>query len=364
MRYAEITGWGSYAPPVTLTNDDLAKVIDTSDEWIYSRSGIKRRHISHVSTGDMSWLACERALAAAGIKSEEIDLIILGSTTPEEICPNTASIVKNRLGAINAACFDLNSACTSWFYGLNVATDMIKAGSISKALVIGAERISLALDWHKRESCVLFGDGAGAVVIEASKQKSGLLAAKSGCVSDTRELLHIPDWGLQPGRFEGQIEISLDFQGQEIFKNAVRGMAQACDSVMENQQLGIEDIDLFIPHQANIRIIQTLAKKLDVPMEKVIVRIDEYANTSAASIPLAMCDALSNGVIQPGMTILTATFGAGLTWGAGVIRWGQRAVPLATSDKKLPEFAGTGFDLLEDSFAYHNIDVTHLLTTQ
>lgn len=312
----------------------------------------------------MSWLACERALAAAGIAADDIDLIILGSTTPEEICPNTASIVKNRLGASNAACFDLNSACTSWFYGLNVATDMIKAGTIERALVIGAERISLALDWHKRESCVLFGDGAGAVVVEASDKKIGLLAAKSGCVSDTREFLHIPDWGLQPGRFTGKIEVSLDFQGQEIFKNAVRGMAQACGAVLECEGLSIDDIDLFIPHQANIRIIQTLAKRLNFPMDKVIVRIDEYANTSSASIPLAMCDALTGRAIKPGMTILTATFGAGLTWGAGIIKWGQRVVPVGESDKNLPGFSGTGFDLLADSFAYHNIDVAHLLTTE
>ena len=178
MRYAQITGWGKYAPPLLMTNDDMAKVVDTSDEWIYSRSGIRQRHYSHVSTGEMAWLAAERALAAAGVDADDIDLVVLGSTTPEEICPNTASYIKNKLGAKKAAAFDLNSACTSWFYGLNAATDMIRAGSISKALVIGSERISLAMDWNKRESCFLFGDGAGAVVIEAADQRVGLLSAK------------------------------------------------------------------------------------------------------------------------------------------------------------------------------------------
>ena len=165
MNYAEITGWGKYAPPLLMTNDDLAKIVETSDEWIFSRSGIRQRHYTHVSTGEMGWLAAERALAAAGVDAEDIDLVILGSTTPEEICPNTASYIKNKLGAKKAAAFDLNSACTSWLYGLNVATDMIKAGSIKKAIVIGSERISLVMDWKKRESCFLFGDGAGAVRI-------------------------------------------------------------------------------------------------------------------------------------------------------------------------------------------------------
>jgi len=179
LRYAQITGWGKYAPPLLMTNDDMAKIVDTSDEWIFSRSGIRQRHYSHISTGDMAWLAAEKALAAAGLDADDIDLIVLGSTTPEEICPNTASYIMNKLGASKAAAFDINSACTSWFYALNAATDMVRAGSINRALVIGSERISLAMDWQKRESCFLFGDGAGAVVIEASEQESGLLASKS-----------------------------------------------------------------------------------------------------------------------------------------------------------------------------------------
>jgi 3-oxoacyl-[acyl-carrier-protein] synthase-3 len=362
LRYAQITGWGKYAPPLLMTNDDMAKVVETSDEWIFSRSGIRQRHYSHISTGDMAWLAAEKALAAADLDADDIDLIVLGSTTPEEICPNTASHIKNKLGATKAAAFDLNSACTSWFYALNAATDMIRAGSINRALVIGSERISLAMDWQKRESCFLFGDGAGAVVVEASEQETGLLASKISCIPDSRECLRLPGWGMSPDHLTNDLFISLDFEGQEIFKSAVKGMSEAIADVLEQQDLCADDIDLFIPHQANIRIIQTLAKRLNFPMEKVVVAIEEYANTSAASIPLALCDALEEGRVKPGMTILTATFGAGLTCGAGIIKWGDRVEPLSVSDAAVADYDGTVFDLMADSFVHYGIDAKHLLS--
>jgi len=362
LRYAQITGWGKYAPPLLMTNDDMAKIVDTSDEWIFSRSGIRQRHYSHISTGDMAWLAAEKALAAAGLDADDIDLIVLGSTTPEEICPNTASYIMNKLGASKAAAFDINSACTSWFYALNAATDMVRAGSINRALVIGSERISLAMDWQKRESCFLFGDGAGAVVIEASEQESGLLASKISCIPDSRECLRLPDWGMTPTHLTDNLFISLDFEGQEIFKSAVKGMSDAITDVLEKQNLSADDIDLFIPHQANIRIIQTLAKRLNFPMEKVVVAIHKYANTSAASIPLALCDALEEGRIVPGMKILTATFGAGLTCGAGIIQWGDRVEPLGVSDASVADYEGTVFDLMADSFVHYGVDAKHLLS--
>jgi 3-oxoacyl-[acyl-carrier-protein] synthase-3 len=362
LNYAEITVWGKYAPPLLMTNDDMAQIVDTSDEWIFSRSGIRQRHYSHVSTGEMAWLAAERALASAGIDAEDIDLVLLGSTTPEEICPNTASYIKNKLGAKKAAAFDLNSACTSWLYGLNVATDMIKSGSIKKAVVVGSERISLAMDWQKRESCFLFGDGAGAVVIEATETKTGLLTGKMSCVPDSRECLHLPSWGMSPLHLTNDVFISLNFEGQEIFKSAVKGMGDAIADVLEAEGLTAEDIDLFIPHQANIRIIQTLAKRLNFPMEKVVVVIDKYANTSAAAIPLAMCDALEAGMIKPGMTLLTASFGAGLTCGAGIIKWGERIESVSQSDKSIAPYEGTVFDLMEDSFTHYGVDAAHLLT--
>ena len=345
-----------------MSNDDMAKIVDTSDEWIFSRSGIRQRHYSHISTGDMAWLAAEKALAAAGLDADDIDLIVLGSTTPEEICPNTASYIMNKLGATKAAAFDINSACTSWFYALNAATDMVRAGSINRALVIGSERISLAMDWQKRESCFLFGDGAGAVVIEASEQESGLLASKISCIPDSRDCLRLPDWGMTPTHLTDNLFISLDFEGQEIFKSAVKGMSDAIADVLEKQNLSADDIDLFIPHQANIRIIQTLAKRLNFPMEKVVVAIHKYANTSAASIPLALCDALEEGRIVPGMKILTATFGAGLTCGAGIIQWGDRVEPLGVSDASVADYEGTVFDLMADSFVHYGVDAKHLLS--
>ena len=362
MIHAEITGWGKYTPPMIMTNDDMAKIIDTSDEWIFSRSGIRQRYYSHVATGEMAWLAAERALASAGIAAADIDLVILGSTTAEEICPNTASYIKNKLGAKSAAAFDLNSACTSWLYGLISATDMIKAGTIKRAVVIGSERLSVAMDWQKRESCFLFGDGAGAVVIEASENRTGLLRAKMSCVPDSRECLRLPDWGMSPKHFTGRLNVSLDFDGAVIFKKAVKGMSDAIDDVLHAEGLSAEDIDLFVPHQANLRIIEALAKRLDLSMDKVIVCIDKYANTSAAAIPLALCEALEQGAIKPGMTILTASFGAGLSCGAGIIKWGERVESLAVSDHEIPTYEGTVFDLMGESFVHYGVDAQHLLS--
>lgn len=364
MIYAQITGWGEYTPPLLMTNDDMAKIIDTSDEWIRSRSGIRQRYYSHVSTGEMAWLSGERALACAGIEAAEIDLVVLGSTTVEEICPNVASIVKNKLGAEKAAAFDLNSACTSWLYGLSAATDMIRAGSIKKALIIGSERLSLAMDWNKRESCFLFGDGAGAVVLEASEEKTGLLTYDMSCIPNSRDCLRIPKWGVSPAHFIGDNFLSLDFDGQEIFKSAVKGMNEAIAAVLDKHNLSANEIDLFVPHQANERIIHALAKRLDFPMEKVVVCIDQYANTSAAAIPLALCNALKAGRLKPGMKILTASFGAGLTCGAGIIQWADRITARGESEAYIPPYEGTVFDLMADSFNHYGVDASHLLTSR
>ena len=239
---------------------------------------------------------------------------------------------------------------------------MIKAGSIKKALVVGSERLSLAMDWQKRESCFLFGDGAGAVLLEASEKGTGLLSGHMSCVPNSRECLHLPSWGMSPLHWTDELFISLNFEGQEIFKSAVKGMSDSITEVLSREGLAPEDIDLFIPHQANIRIIQALAKRLSFPMEKVVVRIADYANTSAASIPLALCDAMAQGQVKPGMTILTATFGAGLTCGAGVIKWGDRTQPVAVSDVSIPDYEGSVFDLLADSFKHYGVNAEHLLT--
>ncbi len=346
--YAEITGWGKCAPPAILTNDDLATFLDTSDEWIYTRTGIKRRHISHVPCSEMARVGSERAIACAGIDPTELDLVILGTTTPDQFIPNSASTVINAIGASNAAGFDVNSACTSFLYSLNIATDMIKAGSIKTALVIGVEKTTRLLDWGKRESAVLFGDGGGAVVLQATQEPLGLLGAKLSLVPHTREMLSMPEFGVDLShQQQHDFYPSLTFEGQEIFKNAVKGMHEACKDALTKTGLTQDDIDFFVPHQANVRIIKTLAKRMAFDMDNVMVCVNEYGNCSAGTIPLSLCDALEAGRIKPGMTLLTASFGAGLTCGAGVIKWGERTTPIATSEAKLPPCNQTAIEILQ-----------------
>ncbi len=356
MNYSDIVGWGRYLPPLRVSNEDLTHFVDTSDAWIQSRTGIESRRYSHVSTGEMGWLAAERALATADMSGREIDLVILGSTTSDEVCPNTASFIKNKLGAIKAAAFDLNSACTSWLYGLVIATDMISAGTINNAVVVGSERLSIAMDWNKRESCCLFGDGAGAVVLRKSDKEVGLLKSKISCVPDSRDCLKIPRWGIQPAVHTGQLHLSLDFDGSAIFKRAVNAMAHDCKHVMQEAGISVDDIDLFVPHQANIRIINALGGKLKIPSGKTIVTIDRYANTSAASIPIALCEALENGLIRPNQKILMASFGAGLSCGAVLVRWGERISCVEESEHSIPEYYGDVKKLLCDSFLYHGVE--------
>lgn len=347
MKYANITGWGKCVPPAVLTNDDLATFLDTSDEWIYSRSGIKERRISHVTTGGLSTLAAKRALAAAGLDATEIDLLILGTACPDTLIPNAASFVQKEIGADNAAVFDLNAACTGFVYGLSVATAMIRSGVIKRALVIGADRIPYFLDYSQREVAVLFGDGAGAVVLEATDQECGLVAEKLGCDGAARDVLAARDSGTIRERFAGiDGYFDVNFEGQEIFKRAVKGMGGAVSSVLEQRQLEPEQIDVLVPHQANIRIIETLMKRLRMPAEKVMINIEKYGNTSAGTVPIALCEALEQGMIKPGDTILTAAFGAGLTWGAGIIKWGDRVTPLQVCDEELPENDKSALELL------------------
>ncbi len=346
--FAEIIGWGKCAPPAVLTNDDLATFMETNDEWIYSRTGIKQRHVSHVPCSEMARVASERAIACAGIDPKEIDLVVFGSNSPDEMVPNSASIIVNEVGAVNASGFDLNSACTSFLYALNVATDMIKAGSIKTALVIGMEKASLFMDWGKRDSAVLFGDGGGAVILSASEEVVGLIDAKLSLVPDTRDMIKIPGLGMNLTHEEFRnFYYSLDFKGQDIFKYAVRGMHDACKFVLERSGFNKEEIDFFVPHQANIRIIEALAKRMDFDMENVMVCVNKYGNTSAGTIPLALCDAIEAGKIKPGMIMLTATFGAGLTCGAGLIRWGNRITPIAESDAELPICEQTALQIIQ-----------------
>lgn len=348
MQYAEITGWGKCVPPAVLSNDDLATFIDTSDEWITSRTGIKERRILHCNFSDMAIVAAQRALAAADLDPAELDLILLGSLTNDSMCPNTASIVQDAIGARNAASIDINSACTGFLYGLHIGTNLIRTGAHKKVLVIGGEFISHYMNWARRDVAVLFGDACGAVVIEASDEEVGLLAAKIGCEADAKYAIQITNLGSAYSRLSDEfLYVGWNFEGQEVFKRAVKSMSQACADVLDQVGLSVDDIHLVVPHQANKRILDALAKRVGVPPEKVFVNVHKYGNTSAGTIPVALAEAVDEGRVKPGDYILTATFGAGLTWGAGIIRWGERVKPLRISDAELPPCDKTALEILE-----------------
>lgn len=348
MKYAEITGWGKCMPPAQLTNDDLATFVETNDEWITTRTGIKARRISHVNTAELAALAAKRAMAAAGISAEEVDLIAIATSCPDTLIPNTASKVQQILGAKNAAAFDINSACTGFLYALQNATAQVRIGAIKKAIVVGAERMTWYLNWARRETCVLFGDGAGAVVIEASDQQTGLIEAKLGCDSEARDILEVRGFGTDMDRYENPPKaLDINFMGPDIFKRAVKAMGQASSHVIEKAGLTVEDINLLVPHQANLRIIAALQKQFKLSDEQVMINIQKYGNTSAATVPIALCEALEEGRVQPGDNIMTAAFGAGLTWGAGYIKWGNRVTPLNECHDELPANNKTGKELLK-----------------
>jgi 3-oxoacyl-[acyl-carrier-protein] synthase-3 len=351
--YAEITGWGKCMPPAILSNDDIAGIIDTSDEWIRSRSGIEERRVSHVPGSDLAAVAGHRALAAAGASVEEIDLLIVATCTPDTVIPSAAAHVQKKMGASNAAVFDLNAGCSGFLYSLSVATAMIRSAGYRKALVIGAERITWFLNWALRDTAVLFGDGAGAFVLEPSDEETGLLASHLGCEGEALEALEIPNFGTAGNRFVDDYEkFNVNFDGREIFRRAVKGMVREVRKVLGDLDLENEDIDLIIPHQANQRIIESLAHHLHVPMSQVALNIQKYGNTSAATIPVATVEALEEGRIQPGGRLLMAAFGAGLTRGAGLILWGQRTTPLGESDAELPPCDQTALEILGEAIQH------------
>lgn len=352
-KYANITGWGKCMPPAVMTNDDMATVLDTTDEWIKTRTGISERRVSHVPMSELAAVAGFRALAAAGVEPEEVDLLIVATCTPDTVIPSTAAHVQKRMGAPNAAVMDLNAGCSGFIYSLEVATAMMRAAGYQKALVIGGERITWFLNWSLRDTAVLFGDGAGAVLLEASEEESGLLASHLGCEGDALEALLVPNFGTAGDRFiEDYYKFDVSFDGREIFRRAVRGMAQEIKQVLSELNMSSEDIDIIIPHQANARIIESLAHHLSVPMSQVALNIQHYGNTSAATIPVALCELLDEGRIKPGDNLLLAAFGAGLTRGAGLIRWGDRVTPLAQSDAELPPCDQTALEIMSDAIKH------------
>lgn len=356
MPYAQITGWGKCVPPAVLSNEDLTTFMETSDEWITSRTGIHERRICHCNFSDMAIVAAKRALAAADLDPAELDLILLGSLTVDSLCPNTASIIQDAIGARHAAAIDINSACTGFLYGLHIGSNLIRAGAHKKILVIGGEFISHYMNWSRRDVAVLFGDACGAVVLEAGEHEEGLLAARIGCEADAKNAIQITNLGSAYSRLSDEfLYMGWNFEGQEVFKRAVRCMAQACEDVLAATGVSREDVDLVVPHQANKRILDALAKRLNIPEEKVMVNVHKYGNTSAGTIPVALTEALEEGRIKPGALVLMATFGAGLTWGAGLLRWGQRVTPLKLSDAELPPCDKTALEILAPQIRRYNL---------
>jgi 3-oxoacyl-[acyl-carrier-protein] synthase-3 len=321
--YARIAGTGSHLPARVMTNDDLAKIVDTSDEWIATRTGIRQRHVAsqEETTSELGYQAALRALEAAGVQPSEIELIVVGTTTPDLIFPSTACLIQHRLGAEGCAAFDVNAACSGFIYALTVADKFIRSGAVKTALVIGAETLTRMLDWNDRGTCVLFGDGAGAVVLKADEE-TGVLSTHLHADGGKKELLWNPvgvSAGFKPDEPNAGVRVLMI--GNEVFKHAVKALDSVVEETLEANNLDRHDIDWLIPHQANLRIIEATAKRLDMPMERVIVTVDKHGNTSAGSVPLALDLAVRSGKVQRGQLLLLEAFGGGFTWGSALLRY-------------------------------------------
>ena len=322
MTYARIAGTGSALPERVISNAELAAKVDTSDEWIAERTGIRQRHIAAEgqTTGDLAYAAATAALEAAGVDAKEIDLIVLGTTTPDLVFPSTACLLQHRLGANGCAAFDVNAACSGFIYALTVANQFIRAGTAKTALVIGAETLSRFLDWSDRATCVLFGDGAGAVVLKAADEP-GILSSHIHADGGYKELLWNPV-GISAGfKDEPNHGLRVIMQGRDVFKVAVKTLDRVVEETLEANNLDRPQLDGLIPHQATLRIIEATAQRLDMPMDRVIVTVDKHANTSAASVPLALDYAVRSGKVQRGQLLLLEAFGGGFTWGSALLRY-------------------------------------------
>jgi 3-oxoacyl-[acyl-carrier-protein] synthase-3 len=321
-----ILGLGAYAPDRVVTNKELEQTIDTSDEWIVERTGIRERRVAKdtEATSDLAFIAAERALQDAGISATELDLIIVGTVTPDMQFPSVACLVQDRLGAVNAAAFDITAVCSGFVYGLAIGSSFIQSGMYKKVLVIGAETLSKITDWTDRNTAILFGDGAGAVVLGETEPGYGILGLHLGADGSGGELLKVAAGGSRTPASAESVAQRLHYiymNGNEVFKFAIKVMGEAATDALNHANLSPADIDWLVPHQANMRIIQSAAKRLRLPMEKVIVNVDKYGNTSAASIPLALQEGVDSGRIKNGDVIALVGFGGGLTWGATIIRW-------------------------------------------
>jgi 3-oxoacyl-[acyl-carrier-protein] synthase-3 len=348
MTWAAVTGWGKCLPPAVLTNADLATFLDSNDEWIVSRTGIRERRISHVRLEELAEVAARRALAAAGLEPGQVELIVFGTCSFDDQVPNQASGLQRRLGAHRAGAMDVNTACTSFLYALSTASALIRGGTVRNAIVLGGELISAFMDWDNRNVAVLFGDGCAAVVLEASEQEEGVLAERLGCDAAARDTLVIEGMGCRYADFSRRYgETQWIFDGPEIFKRAVIGMSDAAAGVLAQRGLGIADVDLVIPHQANLRIIDAVAKRVGASPERVFVNVHRYGNMSSGTVPVALVEALEEGRVRPGAMLLLPAFGAGLSWCAHLLRWGERVVPLGHSDAQLPPCTHSGLELVQ-----------------
>lgn len=343
--YSKISGWGMYAPKKVLTNDDLAKMVDTNDEWIRTRTGIRERHIAAEgeATVDQSIHAAQQALERAGISAADLDLIILATSTPDYLCPPASSILEDRMGATKAGAMTLVAGCTGFVYGLATAAQFVQTGFYEHILVIGAETLSYAVDWEDRNTCVLFGDGAGAVVVSRSETPGGLQSMVLGSEGSGWDALIVPGIGshapITPETLERK-EDKLRMKGRQVFKFATRVMTDAVTQVLTDAGLTINDVDLIVPHQANERIIDLAVRRLGIPKDKVVMNLERYGNTSAASVPLALAEALDEGRIQPGDTVVMVAFGAGLTYAATLWQWQSEELneePILVTNWPVPE---------------------------
>jgi 3-oxoacyl-[acyl-carrier-protein] synthase-3 len=325
-HYAHITGWGMAVPDRKLTNLELSEMVDTNDEWIVSRTGIRERRIAcdEQTTATLATEAALRALAVANLRPADIDLIIVSTSSPEHIFPATACLVQDQIGAVKAGAFDLLAACTGFIFALNMAAQAIRSGSIENALVIGSETLSRIVNWQDRGTCILFGDGAGAFVLQAGKEPGGVLSAVMRSDGSGGDVLSLPGGGSRHPTSLQTINDGLHYihmNGREVFRFATRVMAQATHEAVAAANLKLDDIHLVIPHQANRRIIEAAARGLEIPMDRMMVNLDRYGNTSTASIPIATCEAIEQGRLKAGDRTVFVAFGGGLTWGAAVAQW-------------------------------------------
>jgi len=339
MRYAHIVGWGSYIPRRVMTNDELALIVDTTDEWVYTRTGIRERHIAseRETTATLAFEAAARAIAVAGIPPHQVEMIIVATSTPEYIFPSTACRVQDYLGATRAGAFDLSAACSGFVYGLSMAANAIACGAVENAVVIGAETMSRVLDWQDRATCILFGDGAGAVALKGSSIPGGVLASSlrsdgsGGNLLSLPAVYHTPLPILGPEYMgNGQADKRIQMNGRQIFRFATQVVSEVIEETLDRAGLTLAEVDLIVPHQANSRIIEAAAKKLKIEPERFYTNLEKYGNTSAASIPIALVEAVRDGRLQANHNVIFVGFGGGLTWAASVVKWDVTPPPEMT----------------------------------